>query len=166
MGRRRCYSLCLVLVLHDGLVHSLAPRVSLARVSQHGSWFRLEPATTTTTSQQRCRTRNTMLSSSQQNDGGASLSSTSPVKAALSSLLAATVVMTGVVPGWEVGSGMSVTAGVPSAAATTFNTEQAAIAETWVRRSIELMRTAVCVVPHVVCGYCRLLLHPPLKSCL
>lgn len=65
-----------------------------------------------------------------------------PIKAVLSSLLAASVVLTGVVPGLEMESlpagrnsvtRVVATAGVPNSAAATFNTEQAAIAETWVR---------------------------------
>ncbi|CAM9823023.1 unnamed protein product, partial [Ectocarpus sp. 13 AM-2016] len=64
-----------------------------------------------------------------------------PAKAVLSSLLAASVVLTGVVPGLEVesprptgrstGTQVVASAGVPNAAASTFNNEQAAIAETW-----------------------------------
>lgn len=165
MGGRRFYSLCLVLVLHDGLVHSLAPRVcSLTRVSQQhggGYWSSVESAAaadSTTGSQlrHRRRTRNMISSStsslppSQHNhhedgDGVASFSSSAspPFRAVLSLLLATTVVLTGVVPGWEVQHPMMFSpGGVPAAAATTFNTEQAAIAETWVRSwSSSFLRT-------------------------
>lgn len=160
MGRRRCYSLCLVVVLHDGLVHSLAPRVSsLTRVlQQHGNgfWSPMEPASAAAAPAADARTRSQhrhlMMASSppspfQQNDHdhdhddgaasfGSSSSASSPVKAVLSSLLATAVVLTGVVPGWDVQQHPTMSAmhsGVPAAAATTFNAEQAAVAETWVR---------------------------------
>lgn len=171
MGRRPCYNLCLVLllVLHNGLVHSMALRVcSLTRVSkQYGSGLSspmlpsAAAAGATTESQRRHRRRtwnmvsssSSSSSSSQQNDhdhgeGAASLSSRtlSPAKAVVSSLLATAVVLTGVVPGWEVQHPTTFPAsGVPAAAATTFNTEQAAIAETWVRGSISLLVHIVLV---------------------
>lgn len=74
------------------------------------------------------------------------------VRAVFSSLLAATLVLTGVVPGWEVDSQstgrtqratyvgtiqtvsptLHTSVGVPAARAASFNDEQKAIAETWV----------------------------------
>lgn len=126
-----------MLLLNDRLVHSLTTGIFPSRLLQHGV------SVSSATSQRRRRTCNNMIMSDQRGDDDtAPRGSTSPVKAVLSSLLAATVVLTGVVPGLEVRStstlerkaavAVATTTSVPSASAATFNTEQAAVAETWV----------------------------------
>lgn len=144
MGRRHGYGLLLVLLLHDEVVYSLAPRASLSHAFQRGACSPRQRGRACTTPQQpRRRTCSTQRSSSRNRMIMSESGMPPPVKAVLSSLLAASVVLTGVVPGLEVESlrptgrntvtQVVATAGVPNAAAATFNTEQAAIAETWVR---------------------------------
>lgn len=59
----------------------------------------------------------------------------SPAKAVLSSLLATALIFTGSIPGWELSTEQHSggRGGVPLASAASFNDEQRAIAETWVR---------------------------------
>ncbi|CAM9237742.1 unnamed protein product [Ectocarpus sp. 12 AP-2014] len=139
MRRRHWCGLLLVILLHDEVAYSLAPRVSLSRAFQRGDCSPQKRGRTCTTGQQPRRRRHTC---SRCDRIVMSASSVSPAaKAVLSSLLAASVVLTGVVPGLEVESPrptgrntvtqVVASAGVPDAAASTFNNEQAAIAETW-----------------------------------
>ncbi|CAM9723203.1 unnamed protein product [Scytosiphon promiscuus] len=138
MGRRYGHGLTVVLLLNGGLVHSLTTGISSSRVLRYGA------STSSATSQRRRRTCDNMtMMSEQRSDDGDAPRSTSPVKAALSSLLAATVVLTGTMPGLELRStptlerhpatavAARVSRGVPSASAVALNTEQAAVAETW-----------------------------------
>ncbi|CAM9795146.1 unnamed protein product [Ectocarpus sp. 12 AP-2014] len=139
MGRRHWCGLLLVLLLHDEVAYSLAPRVSLSRAFQRRDCLPQQRGRTCATGQQprrrtqRCSRCDRMVMSAS--------SMSPPAKAVLSSLLTASVVLTGVMPGLEVESPrpsgrntvtqVVASAGVPNAAASAFNTEQAAIAETW-----------------------------------
>lgn len=129
MRWRHCCSLCFVLVLHDGIVQSLSPRVSPARVSQHGA---RSLAATDASSK--------ILPIASGAPASAPASAPAPpfpppqpfwtrnsvAQTVVSSILAATVM-----------------SGVMAPPAVAFNTEQSAIAETWVREGRAL---GLCVV--------------------
>ncbi|CAM9247203.1 unnamed protein product [Ectocarpus sp. 4 AP-2014] len=139
MGRRHWCGLLLVLLLHDEVAYSLAPRVSLSRAFQRRDCSPQQRGRTCTAAQQPRRRMHTCSRCNRMVMSASSMSQ--PAKAVLSSLLAASVVLTGVVPGLEVDpprptgrntvTQVVASAGVPHAAAFTFNAEQAAIAETW-----------------------------------
>lgn len=165
MGLRWRCGVLLVLPLYTGRVQSLAMRACISRTHQpHGTaaWSSLHEtaATRTVVPAGNCNKRKLSttprrqyqlvmsLSPRQDNNSNSKNGNTSwfSARALLSSWLAATMVVTGAVPGleleslptvrsnlWAAPSIVTLSSGVPTASAASFNDDQRAIAETWVR---------------------------------
>lgn len=149
MGKSRNWCVLLVLLSRDGRVQSFKPP------SIHSRLDRWELIGTTEllpfAAMKVCRSPPTHLcmhtfgSPSPKQDSSNRMHWSS-VRSVLSSLLVAGVVLTGIVPSWELGNGpvssdplapvqvVPTCWGLPAAGATTFNDAERAIAETWVRR--------------------------------